>query len=106
MKLAILFALSCLLATACTQEIDTGEAERSADADSTPDEPTEEVSEPSADNPPEAIEEAEQDWTRADCYTAWRHNMHGCNSSPPNLRPACWAAASAPLTACLAASQG
>jgi hypothetical protein len=45
-------------------------------------------------------------WTKSDCYNAWRHNMTGCNTSPPNLRPACWAAASALLAACLAASQG
>jgi hypothetical protein len=45
-------------------------------------------------------------WTKADCYNAWKYNMMGCNASPPNLRPACWAAASALLTACLAASEG
>jgi hypothetical protein len=45
-------------------------------------------------------------WTKNDCCNAWKYNMAGCNTSPPNLRAACWAAASALLGACLAASQG
>jgi RHS repeat-associated protein len=40
--------------------------------------------------------------TKKDCYDAWKFNMMGCNTVPPNLRPACWAAASALLAACMA----
>lgn len=42
--------------------------------------------------------------TKKECYDAWRFNMMGCNAAPPNLRPVCWAAASALLGACLASS--
>jgi hypothetical protein len=59
----------------------------------------------SAANDPEQTGEAEQEWTKADCYSAWKYNMNGCNTSPPNLRPACWAAASGLLAVCLAAAQ-
>jgi hypothetical protein len=59
----------------------------------------------SVDNDPEPIGQAEQKWTKADCYTAWKYNVNLCNTSPPNLRPACWAAAAALLGACLAAAQ-
>lgn len=45
------------------------------------------------------------EWTTKDCYDAWKYNMMRCNASPPNLRPACWAAASALLAACLGAAQ-
>lgn len=55
---------------------------------------------------PEPIGEAEQEWTRTDCYAAWQHNGNVCNSSPPNLRLGCYAAVAALLTACLAAAQG
>lgn len=50
--------------------------------------------------------EAAQDWTRADCLAAWRHNGELCNNSPPNVRMACFAAVAALLTACLAGAQG
>ena len=43
-------------------------------------------------------------WTKADCYSAWKHNTRQCNASPPNLRPACWLAVHALLAACLAAA--
>ena len=59
----------------------------------------------SANNNPEPIGEAEQEWTKSDCYNAWQYNVQGCNTSPPNLRPACWAAAAALLGACLATAQ-
>lgn len=58
-----------------------------------------------ADDDAEATGEAAEPWTRDDCYTAWKHNMKLCNTSPPNLRPECWAAASALLAVCLAAAQ-
>jgi len=45
------------------------------------------------------------EWTKKDCYDAWKYNMMMCNASPPNLRPACWAAASALLAACLGTAQ-
>lgn len=45
------------------------------------------------------------EWTKAQCYKAWKHNMKLCNASPPNMRPACWAAGSALLAACLKAAK-
>ncbi len=65
--------------------------------------PADVLSEPA--EPPERTGEVEQPWTGADCYAAWKHNMELCNGSPPNLRPECWAAASALLAVCLAAAE-
>ena len=59
-----------------------------------------------ADAASEPTGEAALDWTRADCIAAWQHNGDLCNSSPPNVRPACFAAAATMLAACLAAAQG
>ena len=59
-----------------------------------------------ADAASEPIEEAAQDWTRADCISAWKHNGKLCNSSPPNARAACFAAVAAMLAGCLAGAQG
>lgn len=58
----------------------------------------------SANNDPEPIGQAEQKWTKADCYTSWKSNMLLCNTSPLNLRPQCFAAVYALLGACLAAA--
>ena len=68
-------------------------------------EPTEQAQLTRADNDSELIGEAEQEWTRADCYAAWKYNVVRCNVAPPNLRAACWAAASALLGACLAKAE-
>jgi hypothetical protein len=59
-----------------------------------------------ADAASEPTGEAAQEWTRADCLASWQHNGNVCNSSPPNVRVACFAAVAAMLTACLAAAQG
>jgi hypothetical protein len=64
-----------------------------------------ELTSASAGNDAEPIGEAEQEWTKSDCYSAWQYNVQGCNTSPPNLRPACWAAAAALLGACLATAE-
>jgi hypothetical protein len=69
--------------------------------------PTESIDAAKSPKPPiDIVDESSPAWTRADCIKAWKMNMMGCNASPPNLRPACWAAASALLAACVAASQG
>ncbi len=60
----------------------------------------------SLEPPVYTIDEPNPAWTRADCVKSWKMNMSGCNTSPPNLRPACWAAASALFAACAAAAQG
>jgi hypothetical protein len=54
----------------------------------------------------ERVGEAAQDVTRADCIASWQHNLQLCDSSPPNLRPECWAACAALLAGCLAVAQG
>jgi hypothetical protein len=50
--------------------------------------------------------EAAQDVTRAECIARWQYNLRLCDSSPPNLRPECWAACAALLAGCLALSPG
>lgn len=87
----VALALS-VISTSCTQAAELNEAEISVDT----------VSKMTI----EPTEEAQEPWTRADCIRAWRHNLEQCEGSPPNLRPACWAAAHALLAACLAAAQG
>jgi hypothetical protein len=54
----------------------------------------------------EPVGEASQGVTRADCIASWQHNLRLCDSSPPNLRPECWAACAALLAGCLAVAQG
>lgn len=56
-------------------------------------EPTEHA-EP-ASTSPERLGEAEDPYTRADCYVAWKHNMSQCKT------PECWFAVSLLLSACL-----
>jgi len=50
-------------------------------------------------------ESTQPDWTKQQCYKAWKHNTRLCNTSPPRLRPPCWLAASAMLAACLKAAR-
>jgi hypothetical protein len=54
----------------------------------------------------ERVGEAAQDVTRAECIARWQYNLQLCNSSPPDLRPECWAACAGLLAGCLALSQG
>jgi hypothetical protein len=101
----LLAAVLCLPISLCAGScIQSPEDLQLTSADNDP-EPIEQAEITSAANDPEPIGEAEQEWTKADCYTAWKYNMVLCNSSPPNLRPQCWAAASALLGACLATAQ-
>jgi hypothetical protein len=58
-----------------------------------------------ASEPAEPIGEAQQKATKAECYAAWKWNLTQCETSPPNLQPACWFACSALLAACLATAQ-
>jgi hypothetical protein len=52
--------------------------------------------------PAEPTGEAQEPYTRAECYTAWKFNMAECNKIPvPEVRYACWMARSAMLAACL-----
>lgn len=44
---------------------------------------------------PEGIGEAEEPYTKADCYAAWKHNMTQCTT------PECWALVSVLLGVCL-----
>jgi hypothetical protein len=67
-------------------------------------ESTEQAELVSTNKDPGPIGQAEQEWTKADCYTAWKSNLLLCNASPPNLRPECFLAVSALLGACLAAA--
>ena len=60
----------------------------------------------SMSTPADTVEQPSPAWTRADCHNAWKYNMKSCNTSPPNMRPACWAAASALLAACMASAKG
>jgi hypothetical protein len=48
-----------------------------------------------ADTSPERIGEAEDPFTRAECYAAWKHNMAQCRT------PECWFACSVMLGVCL-----
>jgi hypothetical protein len=59
-----------------------------------------------AEEATEPVGVAVENVTRADCIESWRHNLDLCNTSPPNLRPACFAACSAFLAGCLAVAQG
>jgi hypothetical protein len=106
---ALVLSLSCELgASACVQEPDASpDTPRGTGTQSPEDsEPIGEAELTSANNDPEPIGQAEQKWTKADCYTAWQHNGRLCDSSPPNLRLACYAAVAAVLTGCLAAADG
>jgi hypothetical protein len=99
---------SCVQSPESSTEAGAGEAQSSAGTEtSTARETTGEAQAPCPTaHDPEPIGEAAQRWTRADCYTAWKHNGMLCNSSPPNLRLACYAAVAGILTACLAGAQG
>lgn len=104
---ALVLFLSCVLGTAaCYQSPGTtADTPQGTGAQSPEDsEPTGQAELTSINKGPEPIGQAEQKWTKADCYTAWKSNMLLCNASPPNLKPECWAAVSALLGACLAAA--
>lgn len=61
---------------------------------------------PGAEPTTEPVGEAAQPITRAECVARWQYNLRLCDASPPNLRPACWAACAGLLGGCLAVSEG
>ena len=89
--------LSCaLFAASCVQSPGESPAAELDDAQGSP----------GAELATEPVEAAAQDWTKADCYAMWKHNLQLCNSAPPNARPECIAACYVMLGACLAAAEG
>ena len=97
MRLLAAASLLVLSAAACVQSLDASPMAEPGEAQGSPD------FEPTATEP---VGEAAQNWTKADCYSMWQHNLQLCNSAPPNLRPECFAACAVMLGGCLAASEG
>jgi len=87
---ALVLAFSCVLSASCL----------TAPPDDTT--PPASISTAPGSEPIEPIGEAQQEATKAECYAAWKWNLTQCETSPPNLQPACWLACSALLAACLA----
>jgi hypothetical protein len=94
---AVVVSLSCVVVTAsCVQEADGAGGGAPA---STPDQPAEPADQ--ADAAPEPIGEAQEDWTRDECYAMWHHNCAQCTQSDAHLRYVCWAACATWLGVCL-----
>jgi hypothetical protein len=89
-RAAVLCLPFTFCAVSCVQSPDDSQPAAAAYNDS---EPTEQA-EPAGPNP-ERVGEAKDPWTRADCYTAWKHNLTQCKT------PECWALASVLLGVCL-----